>query len=519
MSEIPLLEAHRPRCGPVAPSRRSRVRALVLILVHVAVVLHIVHWLLRSRTLSALEPSEAATTLEQGVVNAGFVLFLVLVASTLVLGRFFCGWACHVVAYQDLSAWLLTKAGLRPRPLRARWLALVPLWAAFEIFVSPNLPFAIRLFPSPALEPQAAAAPRGEGFEWTTTDLWERFPGLGISVLTLVVDGCLLVWWLGAKGFCTYGCPYGAVFGIADRFAPGRIVVNDACEGCGHCTAVCTSNVRVHDEVRRFGAVVDPGCMKCMDCVDVCPKDALAFGFGAPSFARTLTKPRSRPRGDWTTVEEGTAILVFAAAVYAFRGLYDRIPFLLAIGLAVMAAVGAVTLARLLTHGDLLFQQVALKRGGRPTAAGWAAAAVLVMGLTFTAHAAVVQTESRLGEGWLRVASRAPAGSPERTAARDAAERHLLRAEAWGLVPDGKLQFDLANVAVNRGEMDHAAARLRASIEANPRNASAWARLVELRLRSGDRAGAEATAAEARARNPRSERLAARLDAVLGAVK
>ena len=26
--------------------------------------------------------------------------------------------------------------------------------------------------------------------------------------------------------------------------------------------------------------VVDPGCMKCMDCVSVCPNDALYFGFG-----------------------------------------------------------------------------------------------------------------------------------------------------------------------------------------------------------------------------------------------
>ena len=31
--------------------------------------------------------------------------------------------------------------------------------------------------------------------------------------------------------------------------------MTDACEGCGHCTAVCSSNVRVHAEVRDFGLV------------------------------------------------------------------------------------------------------------------------------------------------------------------------------------------------------------------------------------------------------------------------
>ena len=35
--------------------------------------------------------------------------------------------------------------------------------------------------------------------------------------------------------------------------------------------------------------VVDPGCMKCMDCVSVCPNDALYFGFGKP----TLMAPKS----------------------------------------------------------------------------------------------------------------------------------------------------------------------------------------------------------------------------------
>src|SRR5207244_4171 len=86
----------------------------------------------------------------------------------------------------------------------------------------------------------------------------------------------MTVYFLGNKGFCTYACPYGGVFGLVDKVAPGRIRVTDACEECGHCTAVCTSNVIVHAEVKKYGMVVDPGCMKCMDCVSVCPNDAHA---------------------------------------------------------------------------------------------------------------------------------------------------------------------------------------------------------------------------------------------------
>ena len=32
----------------------------------------------------------------------------------------------------------------------------------------------------------------------------------------LFIVGFMTVYFLGSKGFCTYGCPYGGVFGIAD---------------------------------------------------------------------------------------------------------------------------------------------------------------------------------------------------------------------------------------------------------------------------------------------------------------
>ena len=90
-----------------------------------------------------------------------------------------------------------------------------------------------------------------------------------------------------------------------DYASPGRIVVNDDCEQCGHCTATCTSNVRVHEEVRLYGMVVDPGCMKCMDCVSVCPKGVLRFSFAAPSLSEDRRRRRrARRRYDLPLSEE-----------------------------------------------------------------------------------------------------------------------------------------------------------------------------------------------------------------------
>ena len=188
---LPRRGAHRPR-GTPRPSRRGPARAAVLAAVHVAILVHLAHWQVAGRTLTPVEPSEAMQTLELGYVNAGFLLFAAAILATLVCGRFFCGWACHVVAYQDLCAWLLRRAGLRPRPVRSRLLALVPVGAALYMFAWPQVARWI----------EGRAFPRLE-LHLTTDELWATFPGPWVAVLTLLVDGFLIVWLLGGKGFCT----------------------------------------------------------------------------------------------------------------------------------------------------------------------------------------------------------------------------------------------------------------------------------------------------------------------------
>ncbi len=313
-----------PRTGKPPQRRRSRAgkwRALVLLLVHVLIAVHLAHWWTTGSTVSPLEPSEAMEFAKRGVVNAGFLLFGLAALSTLILGRFFCGWACHLVALQDACRWLLLRVGLRPRPLRSKALALVPLGAFLYMFV---WPFVWRLV-------SGTSGPPGVELELTKSDFWATFPGPWIGIATFVVCGFACVYFLGSKGFCTYACPYGALFGIVDRASPVRIRVTDACEQCGHCTAACSSNVTVHEEVRRFGMVVDAGCMKCMDCVSVCPMDALYLGVGKPAIGakpRVAESRRGRRRGlPW--VEEGILVGAFGLALATF---YGPIPFLFALG-------------------------------------------------------------------------------------------------------------------------------------------------------------------------------------------
>jgi polyferredoxin len=470
-SRLPEPPRHRPRGAP-RPNRRALARASALVAVHLAVLAHLAHWRVSGRTLTPLEPSEAMQTLELGLVNAGFVLLVASVALTLVLGRFFCGWACHVVAYQDLCAWLLGRLGLRPRPVRSRLLMLVPLGAAFYMFAWPSL----------------ARLARGE--EWptfvrhfTTADLWSTFPGPGIALLTLVVDGAIVVWLLGSKGFCTYGCPYGALFGLADRFAPGRIRVSEACDGCGQCTAVCTSNVRVHAEVARHGMVVDPGCMKCLDCVSSCPTNALSFGFGR-SRASALREKRPAPRTwDFGWGEELALAAVFLAALYAFRGLYRAVPFLLAIGLALLTAVAALVLVRTLRRSDFALQHWTLRAAGRLRPAGATALAGCGALLALTLHSGLVQYASREGERLL-VEAGGLAG-PARLERVEEARVHLLRARRLGLVEVGTLELQLGAVESALGRRDAAEAHYVRAIDLDASLRSARLALADLLILRG----------------------------------
>ncbi|MCH8965255.1 MAG: tetratricopeptide repeat protein, partial [Planctomycetes bacterium] len=431
---LPVVDTRRIR-----KSRAGKRRALVLLAVNLLIVLHVVQWYFGDgNTLSPLEPSEAMEFSKHGIINAGLIFFALAILSTMILGRWFCGWGCHLVALQDLSRWLLGKLKIKPKPARIGLLALVPLIAFMYMFVGPVVWRAVHDVPTGEREVRLM-----------TEEFWATFPNEWLPiVLTFLACGFVIIYVMGSKGFCNFGCPYGAIFGVADQFAVWRIRVTDACRGCGHCTAVCTSNVRVHQEVRDFGMVVDPGCMKCNDCISVCPNDALYFGPGKPAlFAtqRTERPPapqfgagaaRALPRWILTAAyifasfgllmwfdgqvnllviailtagslviaaafkgksdrlqgyslpEEALACVLFLAAVYAFRGLYGQVPFLFCLGLAAIAAYLGVEFARLVYKSNLSIHQWRLKRSGRLAGAGYAFVVIMLGVFSFGAYAA-----------------------------------------------------------------------------------------------------------------------------------
>ncbi|MFQ5494245.1 MAG: 4Fe-4S binding protein, partial [Phycisphaerae bacterium] len=475
-------------------SQMSRWRALSLVGVHVLIIAHIAHWLVAGRTLSPVEPSEAMYTLNDGHLNAGFIFFAVSLLATLVLGRFVCGWGCHLVAYQDLCAWLLKKIGLKPKPFRSRIVIMAPFALAVYMFIWPS---AYRLWMGIPRSPTTN--------HLMTGDFWATFPGPVIGVVSVLVCGFIIVYFLGSKGFCTYACPYGGFFRVADRFAPGRILVSDACEHCGHCTATCSSNVRVHEEVARYGMVVDPGCMKCMDCVSVCPNHALHFGFEKPSLA---AKPRAdvktvRPY-DFNPVEELMMVVGGVGALLALRGLYGQIPLLLAMALAAVTAYLGLLLTRMVHAPNVKLQRITFKRGGRWSRAGAAFGLLTASWTVLVVHGGVVQYHLWRGQTLARSAGISDeiwfASSTwwdDATEAQRKAVTHALRhfelVDSLGLLATPVAVRDSVRLHLAMGDDKLAEAAVRRLIALRPDEPDPYRGLAGIMRKTGRRLDAEAS--------------------------
>lgn len=457
-------------------------RIATLVGVHVLFIAHFVHWKLKGRTLAPLEFNEVLYTIHQGIVTAGFVLMALVMVGTLVFGRFFCSWGCHILALQDAAGWILDKLHIKRQPIRSRALIWVPVVVMFYLFIWPQL---LQLWHG--VETQAAHVVEAGGSRWssfTTDDLWRNLPPPEIAVLTFFVCGFVIVYLLGSRGFCFQACPYGALFGIADQLAPGRIVLTKDCSQCGLCTKACSSDILVHRELAQHGMVTNPRCLKDLDCVAACPEKAVRFGFRMPPLFR-----KGHPMGAYggrfsTSIGEDVFLAIgFLIAMPVYRGLYDLVPFLLAVALALCTAWLFVLGWRLLRKSAVQFRGITLKMDRELRPAGRAFAGTIVLFAVFFAHSAWVQTHTLLGKrGFARAA--VDAGGLANLKSTIA---HYEAALRIGLVSPVDRRFELASLYNQAGDATRSMELLREVIEVDPAHAEARYRLGELAQVRGDR--------------------------------
>lgn len=377
-----------------SPNKFAKWRVSSLIAVHLLIVGHIIHWKIAGRTLAPVELHEVMVTAELGIVTAGFIFMSLAVLSTAVFGRFFCSWGCHLLALQDLCAWLLGKLRITPKPVRSRALWIVAPSVMVYMFVWPQISRLLQGRPPPPLR---VASPEEPWASFITTDMWRNLPGPVIAILTLLICGCVVVYLLGSRSFCRYICPYGVVFGGADRISPWRIrlkkgISSDHCLNCGVCTGVCQTHIRVHEEVAEHGTVVSPQCLKDLDCVSACPQGALQVSYGKLAlFSSWFSKRVKKVPYDFSLFEDALVALTFLPFLFIFRGLYEQVPFLMSLGIAVGLSYMLILTIRFIKRPNVRLNNFQLRLAYKFTTAGRLFFVFIILLWGFVGHSAIIR--------------------------------------------------------------------------------------------------------------------------------
>ena len=456
-------------------------RLASLVGIHVLFIAHFIHWKLKGRTLAPLEFNEVLYTIHQGIVTAGFILMALVMVATLVFGRFFCSWGCHILALQDAAGWLMDKLRIKRQPIRSRTLIWIPIGVMFYLFIWPQILQLSQGGGTEAMHTVAAGGSRWSSF--MTDDLWRNLPPPGVAVLTFFICGFLIVYLLGSRGFCFQACPYGALFGIADQFAPGRIVLAKDCSQCGLCTKACTSDILVHRELAMHGMVTNPRCLKDLDCITVCPENAVQYGFRKPPLFR-----KGHPMGAYggrfgfSLGEDLFMLGSFAIGMFVYRGLYDAVPFLLAVALALCTSYLLVLGARLVRLGSLQVRGMVLKIDRRLRPAGLGFAGVVLMLMLLVIHSAYVQYHTQVGR---RLFTHIAEGTRDAVSI-DRAIGHYTSALNVGLLKPTDREQELAGLYLMRGDKSGAAHLLTGIVADHPEHIEARYRLGVIAQERGD---------------------------------
>jgi polyferredoxin len=206
--------------------------------------------------------------LARGVLNAGFVFWILTFISALLLGRAFCGWFCWFGGYLELIEW-----GIGDK-LKIK----IPRRILLYLGVIPFVALALKVYSALLVVWMERGFPAVFTFNLADVEPWGgQQTGISI-VLTLILYGPVLLFVFGRKAWCRYLCPIGALlkmFGAAKIW--GVRLVNNDCIACGKCNRVCDMQVDVMGHLNSHGEVSSSDCIVCLKCTEACPTDAIAL--------------------------------------------------------------------------------------------------------------------------------------------------------------------------------------------------------------------------------------------------
>ena len=256
------------------------------------------------------------TLLSAHAVAKAFLLSLVVIVLTLLLGRVFCGWVCPLGTLNNLVGSLKKRRSsvVSPTWHRVKYFILIGMLASavftlqpvgimdplsllirsFSVSIYPLFNYAVRsTFDTIyAVNPAGIAAvsePVYTVLKKSVLSFNQAFynQSVFIGVLFLTVLGLNLV---EKRFWCRYLCPLGALLGLLSRFSLLKRSVSEGCTECGACAGVCqgasTPDIK--------GQWKDAECYYCWNCDDICPNNAVSFGFAGKKTTPAMDLGRRR---------------------------------------------------------------------------------------------------------------------------------------------------------------------------------------------------------------------------------
>ena len=195
-----------------------------------------------------------------GIHPAATVIFLTVVAVSLLLKRSFCSWICPVGTVSELlwkRGFTLFRRNLHP----PRWLD-IPLRGVKYLLLFFFLYSILWVMPGEAVS-AFIHSDYNKTADVRLLDFFRHLSAAGLAVIGVLVALSLPL----RNPFCRYLCPYGALLGLVSVLSPLKVSrQRTACVSCGVCSQVCPAAIPVMAKER----VTSEECIGCWRCVSHC---------------------------------------------------------------------------------------------------------------------------------------------------------------------------------------------------------------------------------------------------------